>query len=233
METTAVQWDNPGLHGGTLGPRPADAPRDGAVAMPSAASELMLELLSAMRMGAILVTRDARVIAANPAGRDAMAAPFGLALRNGQLFAVAPDARRKLAQALSQACEHPFVDGALLLHGPGGTDRMRAMRVVALERAAKRRERTAGGLALLCIGGPRSRTPESATLAQLFGLTAAESALMEAIARGERLHQCARRRGVSLATVRAQLRNVFVKTGATTQADLVSIAWSIPGLWLD
>jgi len=70
-------------------------------------------------------------------------------------------------------------------------------------------------------------------LSQLFGLTAAESGLMAAIAGGERLHQHAARRGVSLATVRAQLRNVFVKTGAATQADLTFIAWSIPGLWIN
>ena len=69
-------------------------------------------------------------------------------------------------------------------------------------------------------------------LAQLFGLTAAESALMAAVAGGERLHACAARRGVSLATVRAQLRNVFVKTGAATQSELTFIAWSIPGLWI-
>ena len=207
--------------------------RAGDVRPPSAASELMMELLSAMRMGAILVTRDAHVISANHAGREAMAAAYGLALRNGQLFAVAPDARRKFAQALTQACAHPFVDGAVLLRASGESARVRAMRVVALERVAHRRDCTAGGLALLCIGGPRSRTPEASTLSQLFGLTGAESALMEAIARGERLQHCAARRNVSLATVRAQLRNVFVKTGATTQADLVSIAWSIPGLWLD
>ena len=232
METTAVLWDNPGLHSGVLGKEANDATRAEAN-LPSAASELMTELLSAMRMGAILVTRDARVISANEAGRDAMAAPYGLALRNGQLFALAPDTRRKLAQALVLACDRPFIDGAVLLSASHGNGRMRAMRVVSLERLAHRRERTAGGLALLCIGGPRSRTPEARTLAQVFGLTAAESALMEAIAGGERLHQCAARREVSLATVRAQLRNVFVKTGATTQADLVAIAWSIPGLWLD
>ena len=40
-------------------------------------------------------------------------------------------------------------------------------------------------------------------------------------------------RGERDAAVRAQLRNVFVKTGAATQADLTFIAWSIPGLWIN
>ena len=107
------------------------------------------------------------------------------------------------------------------------------VRILSMARMARLSHGGGEGLALLCVGALRQRTPEAAMLAQLFGLTVTEAALMAAIASGERLHQCATRRGVSLATVRAQLRNVFVKTGAGTQADLMLIAWSVPGLWIN
>lgn len=200
---------------------------------PLSVGELMMELLSMMRMGALLAARDGRLVTANQAGRDVFEASLGLALRDGYVAADAPDARRKLRLALQQACRPPFVDGAVLFASTRGKPRICPVRVVALERVAARRSRSAGGLALLCIGGPRSRGPDAATLAQLFGLTATEAALMAGIAGGERLRQCAARRDVSLATVRAQLRNVFLKTGASTQAELTSIAWAVPGLWLD
>lgn len=208
--------------------------RDAAVrAMPTLSRDPLLQLLGSMRMGAILVGRDGRVVYLNDAGREALNAQLGLSLRGDTVAAVAPDARRKLSAALGSACRAPFVDGAVLLTATNGSGITKPMRVLSMERIAGLTRRTDEGLALLCIGSSRQRAPEAPMLAQLFGLTAAEAALMAAVAGGERLYQCAERRGVALATVRAQLRNVFVKTGAATQADLTFIAWSIPGLWIN
>jgi|GEM_PF-2093827 len=208
--------------------------REAAVrAMPTGSSDPLLQLIGTMRMGAVLVARDGRVAYLNEAGKEALGAQLGLAMRGDLVVAVAPDARRKLNVALGNACRAPFVDGAVLLTATNGSGITKPMRVLSMERIAGLPRRTDEGLALLCIGSARQRAPEATMLSQLFGLTAAESGLMAAIAGGERLHQHAARRGVSLATVRAQLRNVFVKTGAATQADLTFIAWSIPGLWIN
>ncbi len=208
--------------------------RDVAIhAMPTTSGDPLLQLLGTMRMGALLVGRDGRVVYLNEAGKEALHAQIGLALRGDQVVCVAPDTRRKFAVALANACRPPFVDGAVLLTATDGSGLTKPMRVLSMERIGGALRRCEDGLALLCIGSARQRSPEASMLAQLFGLTAAESALMAAVAGGERLHECAARRGVSLATVRAQLRNVFVKTGAETQADLTFIAWSIPGLWIN
>ncbi len=245
MATSAMAYDNPGLHSGRLGGDVGPAMRteeqllsslgrDAAVgAMPTLSSDPLLQLIGTMRMGAVLVARDGRIVYLNEAGKEALGAQLGLALRSDYVIAVAPDARRKLGVALSNACRAPFVDGAVLLTATNGSGVTKPLRVLSMERIAGLARRPEEGLALLCIGSARQRTPEAQMLAQLFGLTAAESALMAAVAGGERLQQCAARRGVSLATVRAQLRNVFVKTGAATQADLTFIAWSIPGLWIN
>ncbi len=58
---------------------------------------------------------------------------------------------------------------------------------------------------------------------RLQGLTGAEMALALAVARGSTLAGYARGRGISLHTVRAQLKIVFQKTGTHRQAELVSL----------
>jgi DNA-binding CsgD family transcriptional regulator len=208
--------------------------REAAIrAMPASSSDPLLQLLGTMRMGAILVSSEGQVAYLNEAAREALAMGLGLVLRGDRIAVVLPDVRRKLAVALQNACRPPFVDGAVLLGPARGSGIAKPLRILSMERIAGLRRHAEDGLALLCIGSARQRTPEASMLAQLFGLTPAEAMLMAGIAAGERLHQCATRRGVSLATVRAQLRNVFVKTGAATQADLTFIAWSIPGLWIN
>ena len=249
MGQAAMVYDNPSVHSGRLGERSNSslAPdsltmpagdREAAVhAMAKRSSDPLLQLLGTMRMGAILVSREARVVYLNEAGKETLAAQLGLALRGDQIVAAAPDTRRRFLMALNNACAAPFIDGSLLLSASSASAPRRALRVVSMERIAaskaQRMPHTDHGLALLCVACSRSRAPDAPLLGQLFGLTGAESALMAAVAGGERLHACAARRGVSLATVRAQLRSVFVKTGAGTQSELTFIAWSIPGLWID
>lgn len=58
---------------------------------------------------------------------------------------------------------------------------------------------------------------------RLLGLTGAELALATAVARGSTLTGYARGRGISLHTVRAQLKVIFQKTGTHRQAELVSL----------
>ncbi len=200
--------------------------------LPTLSSDPLTMLVATMRTGIVLVAADATVAYVNEAAREALNARIGLALHGDRVVATGLDGRRRLTQALAQACHAPFVDGAVLLRSGPERAAGRPVRVLSMRRIAGIGRDAREGMAVLCIGQARRPVPEPSMLAQLFGLTATESALMAAIAGGERLHQCADRRGVSLATVRAQLRNVFVKTGAGTQAELTMIAWSIPGLWV-
>jgi DNA-binding CsgD family transcriptional regulator len=195
--------------------------------------EALARVIGAMRTGVVLVDVEGTVAYLNHTAREALGADIGLALRGDRVSATSPDARRKLTTALGHACRPPFIDSALLL-SPGHAEYApRPLRVLSFERLAGTNRAVDVSLALLCVPAVRRRAPDPMLLSQLFGLTPAEAALMSGIASGARLHQCAAQRGVSLATVRAQLRNVFVKTGAATQADLTLIAWSIPGLGID
>lgn len=61
----------------------------------------------------------------------------------------------------------------------------------------------------------------AAAIAALFGLTQAEASLVAGLVAGDTLEQYAQRRGVTLGTVRGQLKQVQAKTGAARQAELV------------
>jgi len=67
----------------------------------------------------------------------------------------------------------------------------------------------------------RTRPPMAATLRDAFGLSAAEARLAVALCEGLSPAEVAAARGVALATIRSQLAELFRKTGARRQAELV------------
>lgn len=255
MEQPAMVYDNPSAHSGLLRDRSdhllqlVESMRMGAILVSregrvaylndGGKEALDAQLGLALRGDLIVATAPDTRRRFSQALNNACAVPYV----DGSLLLHASAAARTEVSAEANIAESAATSRA--------SGMRRALRVVSMERLmgshtgnhagrivsgnagyAAREPHVGSGLALLCIACSRSRPPEAPMLGQLFGLTAAESALMAAVAGGERLHACAARRGVSLATVRAQLRNVFVKTGAATQSELTFIAWSIPGLWI-
>lgn len=83
-------------------------------------------------------------------------------------------------------------------------------------------------LALVVIGDSAAEGPPIDVYRSLFSLSAAEAALLAALARGTSVSEWARQRNTSVATVRTQLRSLFDKTGTDSQARLVALVKSIP-----
>lgn len=86
---------------------------------------------------------------------------------------------------------------------------------------------TAGAaLAVLLVPLAREAAPsetEVAQFASLFGLTLSEQRVLGAVAGGEDLAAHARGRGVSLDTVRKQMKTVLAKSGCRSQKDLLRL----------
>jgi DNA-binding CsgD family transcriptional regulator len=61
-----------------------------------------------------------------------------------------------------------------------------------------------------------THAPSGAMLHGLFDLTPAEARLVQLLAQGQTINQAATRSGLSVATLRTQLRSVFAKTGAAS-----------------
>ena len=76
-------------------------------------------------------------------------------------------------------------------------------------------------LAILRLPG-RARGPDAAVLKLAFNLTSAEAEVAAALAAGRSRAEIAAARAVSLETIRAQLKSLFVKTGVTREAELIA-----------
>jgi len=78
--------------------------------------------------------------------------------------------------------------------------------------------------ALLLVKDPsRAPIPAVDLLMQVFGLTAAEARLTEALAAGRSLEQIGEERGTSYGTLRVQLKSVMSKTGTRRQGELIAL----------
>ena len=79
------------------------------------------------------------------------------------------------------------------------------------------------GVMVSVLDAARRRLPSHTFLREAFGFTPAEAALALDLADGLAAADCATLRGVSVHTVRSQLRALFGKTGTSRQAELVTL----------
>jgi DNA-binding CsgD family transcriptional regulator len=87
----------------------------------------------------------------------------------------------------------------------------------------------APSLALVLITDPADGPVLAAqALQQLFALTAAEAGVALALAAGRSAEDIAAERGVSLPTMRTQIRQILEKTGALHLRDLVRLLAGLP-----
>lgn len=159
-----------------------------------------------------LVDAEGRTVFCNAAAEQRMSDPaFPLRERQGRLVAGSQGALSGVLRAVcgkAGACRAgwlrlPELDGELL--------------VTPLRSESRLQLDIGRPLALVAL---LSGQPRAGLLADLFSCTPAEVRLAELIAHGLRPEDCAARLGVSINTVRSQLRALFSKTGTQRQAEL-------------
>lgn len=198
--------------------------------------DAVADALDRLPMGVILVDRDGRVVAMNRAARAIVAQNDGLASLDRGLAAATRAETEALRRLIAQATQTSAGRG---LH-PGGAlalSRPSMLRPLSVLVAPLGRKASVDGLdlgrarpaAVVFVSDPevRQETP-AALLQRLYGLTPAEARLAEAIVGGGPLKAAAERFGVTLGTVRIQLKAVFAKTGTRSQADLVRLVLTGP-----
>lgn len=191
---------------------------------------VLSDALHAFGSAAIVVDARGKVRYANRAAQRFMAAGNAFRLRMGHLAWSDPASDRKLAGAVRAACQNPARATALRLPQSGGDLHAR---VVPVKDSLSTGFGWDEPLALVVLADPEARHPSADLLRQLFGLTAAEARLVSALARGDSLEQIAAGTGVSKNTLRTQLASAFGKTGTASQAQLVSLARTLPELATD
>lgn len=167
------------------------------------------------RCGLIVCDAHAQVQWHNRCAEPLLEGAAGLTCHGGILRALMPAQTQRLQQAIARQAQ----DGEPASY-------------LALEQAGQRLHvalQTLGGAqvgwapqVLVAVSSAETalRLP-AAALATLFDLTEAEARLASGLVAGDTLEQYALRRGVSLGTVRYQLKQVLAKTGAARQSDLV------------
>lgn len=84
-------------------------------------------------------------------------------------------------------------------------------------------------LVLVAVGTANDPPPKTEErLMTLFSLSPTQAALAVAIYNGESLSDFAKTRRNKLTTIRSHLRNIFTKTGARNQVDLVRLISALP-----
>lgn len=183
-----------------------------------------IEALDRLEQGVLLLDARARLVHANATAEALLAAGAGIHVSNGLVHCRSHIETTELHRLVA-ACAGGEIEDS------GGR--------IAVTRAAG-----AAPLTLLCIRlnvdpGPFSAlqpqvvvfisdpdghlAARSRKLQQRFNLTAAEAAFALEIVKGDGRDAAARRRGISPATARTHLSNIFDKTGVRRQAELVRL----------
>lgn len=175
------------------------------------------EMLDRCPDGALLVDAQAHILLANAAAEKMLGEKIGLRVINGCLAAASP----AKTTALHRLIAGGGAGGGELIVLPG-RDGAKLTACVLPVRAETAWLATAPA-AIVFVKATQQGLPSAAQLQQLFDLTGAQANLAREILRGDGIPAVARRLGVSSATARSHLLEVFQKTGTTRQAELVRV----------
>jgi DNA-binding CsgD family transcriptional regulator len=190
-------------------------------------SSIALRALDQLANGVLVTDGDGRIIELNRVAEHILCRDDGLAVRNGKLCALRVFEDNKLMAFISAAAvgKTAAATGRMLIGRRGGQKHY-AVTVASIGGAQLGVfERP---LALILIGAPEHLAPSERDVAEIFGLSPAESRLAVALIAGKKLADIAANSGVRITTLRTQLSSILRKVGATRQADLIRILSSVP-----
>jgi DNA-binding CsgD family transcriptional regulator len=174
------------------------------------------QVVDALGLGVLILDAAKRVVFASRRAADMIRDGEALTVSHGgRLRAGDPADRAELDRRLDAAtvAPGPGAEGLLMLRRPFGEPLF--VLVLPLDRAP----RPPGALVL--VSDPEGTPGSLADIGRLYGLTRAETRLLDSLLRGRSLAEHARATATSLNTVKSQLRQIFAKTGYCRQSQLV------------
>jgi len=181
-------------------------------------------------VGTMLVDPAMRLVLVDEASQELFSPGSGLQLREGVLLPVdygAAERLRRLVASCAAIEIRRAMGGRVAV--PRGEERVPLdVEVVPYRDGDRSRGASVfshpAPVAMLIIEDPeRWRLAQAADLQRRFGLTPREVSLAIEISKGDGREAAAARLGISLSTVRMHLSNIFEKTGARRQAELVRL----------
>jgi len=180
--------------------------------------ETCLDLLSAP---AIAVDGDLKATPLNRLARELLAGDSGLSLRNGELQPERTADRRPLVRALGNAVRDPASPPTAVAIQRGRRAGQLCLLVSPAGSAAGR------WATVLAMDTSWVTIPEPQFLVTWFDLTCKEAQLTAQIARGRPVEEAATDLGMALGTARTHMKHIFMKTGVSSQAQLVTLTRAV------
>ena len=182
--------------------------------------------LNDLDAGAIFTDAHGRMIEANRAGEEILRAGDALTIHEGQICARRNFETAKLSALIANATapEKGRSAGCMLVARDGG-------RPALIVRVAPVGAGQAGygvPFALILVSAPSENLVSESELAELYGLSPAESRLAVALVRGRKMTEIVADFGVQITTLRTQLSAILKKCDVERQSDLVRLIANIP-----
>jgi DNA-binding CsgD family transcriptional regulator/PAS domain-containing protein len=192
-------------------------------------AEIAGNVVEQLSVGVIVINDHGRVVEMNPVAERIVARHEGIGLRQsrvvlGRAFEAAKF-EGHLAGVLSGECS--LRKAARMLVGRPAGKRPYSLTLVPSTSYPGSLGRT---YVIVLISDPEAGIPTEPELADLFGLSPAESRLAIALAEGKKLPEIAAEAGVKMTTLRTQMQSIFRKVGVERQSDLLlTLSHGFPG----
>lgn len=178
----------------------------------------------------VILDLSGAVVHVNRCAAELLSATRGLGLVGGRLFAAHAEVNPALQKLIAAGIRSDGIrsGGAIGIPSPNGRMPL-ALRTSPIPGTGMPIFGAPGGLLVTVTDLDRQLRSPADELRLLFGLTAAEARLADAIFDGLSLPEAADRFGLSLHTVRFQIARVFEKAGVARQTDLVKLMMRLAG----
>ena len=192
-------------------------------------AELGALAIDALSMAMLIVDGNACILHLNSGAEALLNSRLGgLCSHGGRLSADNSIINQKLAALIAQAASHPAVGGAMFLNG--AADQARQLFVTPLPAASPFVKDWQTPLALVLAPDAGKSLSSLELLGKLYNLSPAELKLAAALVAGTSPEDYALQAGVTLNTVRTQIKNLYRKTGVGRLPELVVLLSRTPPL---
>ncbi|KAA0076336.1 helix-turn-helix transcriptional regulator [Tardiphaga sp. P9-11] len=188
---------------------------------------VLTETLDNVEAAVVLVGTNGRIVFANEPGRAMLDEGEFLRDRRGALVAVEPEAQRTLRDMFAAAENGDLSIDTRGVAIPLSTLPNQRWFAHVLPLTSGDRQRTGSLYSAVAAVFARKTSPASPlpleALANLYKLTASEVRVLDAVMKVSGVHALAELLGLSQATVKTHLHNLFRKTGTSRQSELVKL----------
>ncbi|MCC8405824.1 helix-turn-helix transcriptional regulator [Paraburkholderia sp. MMS20-SJTN17] len=180
------------------------------------------EMSALLSIAAIVLDRQLRAVSVNPEAETMLRATASLKLRGDRLVATSSSVNDALQAAFGRVAKSGHGETLAITDRANGNYDL-FLSINALPSSSGVARTVGPGLLVMARRKGSSRLVTAIQLRQAFDLSAAEAAAAEALIDGASPDEYAQKNGVSIATVRTQLRAIYEKTGTRTQAEAVGL----------